>query len=101
MSVAALEAMEVAAALKRRFRRPGAAVFPKSDKSCGPAVDHLHLAAHSERVAAMASYRVANLLAPPPSVLRPRVVLSVLRGNLTRQVARWRAPGSQRTAAPG
>src|SRR5580704_10096411 len=43
----------------------------------------LHQAAHSERISAMAFFQVANLLAPPPSVMRPRVVLSVLKGNLT------------------
>ena len=42
----------------------------------------LHRAAHRDPVPALAFHRVANLLAPPPSVMHPRVVWRVLRGNL-------------------
>jgi 2-polyprenyl-6-methoxyphenol hydroxylase-like FAD-dependent oxidoreductase len=47
----------------------------------------LHRAAHSDQQVAMAFYRVANLLAPPPSVMAPGVAWRVLKGNL------WRASG--------
>ncbi|HUE04602.1 MAG TPA: hypothetical protein VMR62_33935 [Bryobacteraceae bacterium] len=113
MSVAALEAMELAAALRdgsrelaRRFFRRAARVVDmpwtisvgndlRMPETVGPRnagvnfvnwyMTKLHKAAHSERVAAMAFFKVANLLAPPPSVMRPRVVRSVLKGNLTRR----------------
>jgi 2-polyprenyl-6-methoxyphenol hydroxylase-like FAD-dependent oxidoreductase len=42
----------------------------------------LHKAAHHDPVPALAFHRVANLLAPPPSVMHPRVAWRVLRGNL-------------------
>lgn len=42
----------------------------------------LHHAAHREPVAAMAFHNVGNLLAPPPSVMHPRVMWRVLMGNL-------------------
>jgi hypothetical protein len=42
----------------------------------------LHRAAHHDPVPAMAFHKVANLLAPPPSVMHPRVAWHVLRGNL-------------------
>ncbi len=42
----------------------------------------LHKAAHHDDVLTMAFHSVANLLAPPPSVLHPRLAMRVLRGNL-------------------
>jgi len=42
----------------------------------------LHKAAHRDTVPALAFHRVANLLAPPPSVFHPRVALRVLWRNL-------------------
>ena len=42
----------------------------------------LQRAAHRDPVAAMTFVRVANLLDPPPAVLRPRVALRVLMGSL-------------------
>jgi len=42
----------------------------------------LHKAAHSDPVPALAFHRVGNLLAPPPSVMHPRVAIRVLWGNL-------------------
>jgi hypothetical protein len=56
--------------------------------------------AHSDRVPAMAFFQVANLPAPPQSVMRPMVMLGVLRGNLTRQRGRPQAPSHQ-TATGG
>jgi hypothetical protein len=47
----------------------------------------LHKAAHTDRVPAMAFFQVANLLAPPPSVMRPAVVMRVIQGNLGRRPA--------------
>jgi hypothetical protein len=42
----------------------------------------LHRAAHRDPVAAEAFLRVANLLAPPPSILYPKIAMRVLKGNL-------------------
>ena len=42
----------------------------------------LQKAAHHDPVPALAFHRVGNLLAPPPSVMHPRVVWRVLLGNL-------------------
>ena len=40
----------------------------------------LHKAAHHDRVAALAFHKVGNLLAPPQSVLHPRVIARVFEG---------------------
>lgn len=42
----------------------------------------LHRAAHRDPVASLAFHRVSNLLAPPPTVMHPRVAARVLLGNL-------------------
>ena len=42
----------------------------------------LHYAAHRDPVPALAFHRVGNLLAPPPSVMHPRIAWRVLLGNL-------------------
>ena len=42
----------------------------------------LHKAAHYDPVVALAFHKVGNLLAPPPSILAPRIALRVLWGNL-------------------
>jgi 2-polyprenyl-6-methoxyphenol hydroxylase-like FAD-dependent oxidoreductase len=42
----------------------------------------LHKAAHTDSLAALAFHRVGNLLAPPPSIMRPRVAVRVLWENL-------------------
>jgi 2-polyprenyl-6-methoxyphenol hydroxylase-like FAD-dependent oxidoreductase len=42
----------------------------------------LHKAAHSDPVPALAFHRVGNLLAPPSSILHPRVAVRVLWANL-------------------
>jgi len=42
----------------------------------------LHKAAHTDPVAALAFHRVGNLLAPPPSIMHPRVAVRVLWENL-------------------
>jgi hypothetical protein len=112
MSVAALEAIELAAALRkdsaglaRRFFRRVAKVVDmpwtisvgndlRMPETVGPRnagvnfinwyIAKLYKAAHSERIPAMAFIEVANLLAPPPSVMRPMVVVGVLRGNVLR-----------------
>src|SRR5215469_2295968 len=44
----------------------------------------LHKAAHTNGVAALAFHRVGNLLAPPPSIMRPKVAVPVLWENLRR-----------------
>ena len=115
MSVAALQAVELAAALKQaptkspsdladRFFRRAAKVVDtpwsisvgndlRMPETSGPRnagvhfinwyMSKLHRAAHVDPVPAMAFFRVANLLAPPPSVMRPSVALRVLKGNLS------------------
>ena len=45
-------------------------------------ISKLHIAAHTDPVAALAFHRVGNLLAPPPSMMRPRVAARVLWDNL-------------------
>ena len=40
-------------------------------------LDRLHIAAHHDAVVAAAFQQVVNMLAPPPSVLRPRIALRV------------------------
>jgi len=50
-------------------------------------LSRLHKAAHHDPVPALAFHRVGNLLDPPPSVMRPRVALRVLIGNLRRSPA--------------
>lgn len=45
-------------------------------------ISKLHKAAHRDEVAAMAFHKVGNLLAPPPSILHPRIALRVFLGNL-------------------
>jgi 2-polyprenyl-6-methoxyphenol hydroxylase-like FAD-dependent oxidoreductase len=45
-------------------------------------ISKLHRAAHTDPVAALAFHRVGNLLAPPRSIMRPRVAVRVLRENL-------------------
>ncbi len=52
----------------------------------------LSRAGHHDPAVAMAFHRVANLMAPPPSVLSPKTALRVLWGNLFRTRSR---PGSQ------
>ncbi len=42
----------------------------------------LHHAAHHDPVVSVAFLKVVNLVAPPPSVLRPGIMWRVLRGNL-------------------
>ncbi len=42
----------------------------------------LHRVAHRDPAAAVAFMRVANLVAPPPSILHPRIALRVLMGSL-------------------
>ncbi|HUI57476.1 MAG TPA: hypothetical protein VLY04_21010 [Bryobacteraceae bacterium] len=46
-------------------------------------VARLHRAAHKDPVAAVAFHRVANLLDPPPSLMRPSLALRVLCGGFS------------------
>ena len=45
-------------------------------------ISKLHKAAHADPVAALAFHKVGNLLAPPPSIMHPRIVVRVLLENL-------------------
>jgi len=110
MSVAALEATELGRvlsegdrALARRFFARAAKVvdipwsiavgsdlrLPEATGPRGPGVsfvnwylEKLHRAAHHDPELSVAFLRVANLLAPPPSIMHPRMALRVLRGAL-------------------
>jgi 2-polyprenyl-6-methoxyphenol hydroxylase-like FAD-dependent oxidoreductase len=115
MTVAALEALALGECLaagpdelaRRFFRRAGAAVdvawrvsvggdlrFPEVEGERTPMLrfinwylGKLHVAAHADPVVAVAFQKVVNMLAPPPSVLHPRVAWRVLRANLRRPPA--------------
>src|SRR5215472_5410532 len=110
MSVAALEAMELESTLvsgagslaKTFFRRAAKVVeipwsiavgadlrIPETvgRRTAGVKlvnwyISKLHKAAHADPVAALAFHRVGNLLAPPPSIMHPRVAARVLWENL-------------------
>jgi 2-polyprenyl-6-methoxyphenol hydroxylase-like FAD-dependent oxidoreductase len=110
MSVAALEAVQLAETLadgsndlaKRFFRRAAKVVdIPWSiavgndlrmKETVGPRnagvniinwyMSKLHRAAHHDPAPALAFHRVGNLLAPPRSVMHPRILWRVLLGNL-------------------
>jgi 2-polyprenyl-6-methoxyphenol hydroxylase-like FAD-dependent oxidoreductase len=110
MSVAALEAVELDkmlaegdGGLARRFFTRAAKVVDipwsiavgndlRMKETVGPRnaavkflnryMGKLHKAAHSDPVPTLAFHMVANLLAPPPSVMHPRVVMRVLWRNL-------------------
>jgi len=63
--------------------------FPQAEGPRGPMVNFLnwyiaklHRAAHRDPVLALAFHKVSNLVAPPPTLLRPGIVWRVLRGNL-------------------
>jgi 2-polyprenyl-6-methoxyphenol hydroxylase-like FAD-dependent oxidoreductase len=127
MTVAALEALTLGDCLKegpdglarRYFARAGALVdipwsiavgsdlrFPEVVGLRSPMVrfinwymSRLQIAARHETAPALAFLRVANLLAPPPSILHPRVALGVLSGNV--HTARARAASRRRTARRG
>ncbi len=55
---------------------------PPAARLLGWYISRLQVAARHDPVLATAFMQVANFLAPPPSLLRPGVVLRVLRGNL-------------------
>jgi hypothetical protein len=110
MSVAALEAaaldtclMQGDERLARRFFRRAAAIidvpwstavgndlrFPEIDgrrtamtRIVNWYLGRLHHAAHHDAQVSVAFLKVVNLLAPPPSILRPGIVWRVLRANL-------------------
>lgn len=48
----------------------------------------LHHAAHHDAVVSVAFLKVVNLVAPPPSVLQPRIVWRVLRGNMGSRIGK-------------
>ena len=113
MSVAALEALELDAALrgaaaslaKRFFARAAQVVDTpwsvavgsdlRMPETIGPRsavvsfingyMARLHRAAHHDAELAKAFMRVANLVAAPPSLMHPRLALRVLRGNIKRR----------------
>lgn len=45
-------------------------------------IGKLHKAAHADPQASLAFLKVASLLAPPPSIMHPRIAMRVLLGNL-------------------
>ena len=128
MSVAALEAVQLSETLaagshdlaKRFFRRASKVVdIPwaiaagndlRMKETVGPRnagvkfvnwyLSKLHKAARHDPVPALAFHRVGNLLAPPPTVMHPRVMWRVLIGNL-RPRANSRPAERQVSAAVG
>jgi 2-polyprenyl-6-methoxyphenol hydroxylase-like FAD-dependent oxidoreductase len=127
MSVAALEAVELEKSLgandrdlaKTFFRRAAKVVdIPWSiavgndlrmPEAVGPRtaavrfvnwyMSKLHKAAHSDPVPALAFHRVGNLLAPPPSVMHPRVAVRVLWRNMRRSTSAAQHQPARATAA--
>jgi 2-polyprenyl-6-methoxyphenol hydroxylase-like FAD-dependent oxidoreductase len=45
-------------------------------------IQKLHVAAHNDSQVSIAFLKVINMLAPAPSIMHPRIVLRVLKGNL-------------------
>ena len=117
MSVAALEAIELRRALRSGHANPGLHFYklaarvidtpwsiavggdlrmPETigQRSAGVKfinwyIAKLHRAAHHDPALSVAFLRVSNLLAPPPTVMRPANVLRVLRGSFqTRRAER-------------
>lgn len=121
MTVAAAEAKALARCLEagtedlaRRFFREAAALvdspwgiavgadlrYPQVQGPRGPVVSfvnwyvaRLHVAARRDRALVLAFQKVANLMAPPPSLLAPKLALRVLWGNLKPRGAAARPPG--------
>jgi len=116
MSVAALESEELAAVLQQgsgellgpRFFRRAAKIVDipwaisvgndlRMPETIGPRnigvnfinwyMSKLHKTAHADPIAALAFFRVGNLLAPPPSVLHPNVAWRVLIGGYRSRTA--------------
>ena len=113
MSVAALEALELQKSFAEETQDIAKAYFPRAAKVIetpwtiavgsdlripeviGPRsagvrfvnwyMSKLHRAAHADPVLSVAFHRVGNLLAPPPSVMHPRIMLHVLWGSIRRQ----------------
>jgi 2-polyprenyl-6-methoxyphenol hydroxylase-like FAD-dependent oxidoreductase len=50
-------------------------------------IGKLHIAAHNDAALSVIFLEVVNMMAPPPSLLHPRVALRILRGNLARKPA--------------
>jgi hypothetical protein len=46
----------------------------------------LHIAAHNDAQVSIAFLKVINMLAPAPSMMHPRIVWRVIKGNLRRGV---------------
>ena len=127
MSTAALESMELHAVLRegtknlarRFFRRASKVVdipwsiavgndlrMPETIgrrtfaiKAINAYIAKLHKAAHFDPVVALAFHRVGNLLAPPASILAPRIALRVLWGNFRAPSKETRCSQMLRTGA--
>jgi len=127
MSVAALESIELDAVLNagtgdvaRRFFRRAAKVVDiawaisvgndlRIPETVGPRnagvnfvnwyMSKLHKAAHADTVPAMAFFRVANLLAPPASVLHPKVAWRVFLRNAARSAGLTNLGATKKSSA--
>ena len=51
-------------------------------------IGKLHIAAASDPTVARAFHRVANLLDPPPSLMRPAIAFRILKGNMQKGATR-------------
>jgi 2-polyprenyl-6-methoxyphenol hydroxylase-like FAD-dependent oxidoreductase len=58
-------------------------------------IGKLHRVAWEDQTVALAFLKVINLMAPPPSVMRPEIAMRVLRGNLRRPAARAPLPAAE------
>lgn len=63
-------------------------------------IGKLHHAAHHDAALSVAFLKVVNLLAPPPSLLHPRIVWRVLRGNLWPRAGKPAADAQPTPATP-
>jgi hypothetical protein len=110
MTVAAMEAEALSASLSKNRNQPAQDFFAKTSKIIdaswntavgsdlsfpqieGPRtplvrflnwyIDKVHVAAHQDAQVSIAFLKVINMTAPPPSMLHPRIVWRVIKGNL-------------------
>jgi 2-polyprenyl-6-methoxyphenol hydroxylase-like FAD-dependent oxidoreductase len=82
--------------------------FPQTEGRRGPMVNFLnwyvgklHRAAQRDAALALAFHKVANLMAPPPSLLKPAVLWRVLRGNALAGATDRKAPAKRGARVPG
>ena len=58
-------------------------------------LDKLHVAAHTDAQVSIAFLKVINMIAPPPSMLHPRIIARIIKAHLRRD------PQGKRIAVEG